>query len=236
KLSKRDGDKNGYPVFPLAWDGKEGYKEKGFLPQAHLNYIAQLGWSIEEGREIFSIEELIRKFAVGNIQKGGARFDYEKAKWVNQQHLANLSVSEIIDRFPEQVQQLKRAYTNIEPVLALIKERLVLLSDLEKESVVFLYNPKSYSEKGKKRLKKIDIGVVARDLIEIVDTDEPNNYKELMADKSNERELGMGAYMQVLRFAIVGDLTGPDLIPLVAVLGKNVTVRRLQRLIEYITD
>ena len=234
KLSKRDGDKNGYPVFPLAWDGKKGYKEKGFLPQAHLNYIAQLGWSIEKDKEIFSKEELIERFVVENIQKGGARFDYEKAKWVNQQHLANLSESEIIDRFPEQIQQLKCAYTNIEPVLALIKNRLVLLSDLEKESEVFLYNPKNYSEKGRKRLKKIDIGVVARDLIEIVDTDKPSSYKELMADKANERGLGMGAYMQVLRYAIVGDLTGPDLIPLVTVLGKDVTVRRLERLIEYI--
>lgn len=236
KLSKRDGDKNGYPVFPLAWDGKEGYKEKGFLPQAHLNYIAQLGWSIEEGKEIFSIEELIKKFAVGNIQKGGARFDYEKAKWVNQQHLANMSVTEIIDRFPVHLQQLKRVYKDVELVLALIKDRLVLLNDLEKESEVFLSYPKSYSEKGRKRLKKFDIEEVAHDLIEIVGTNEPNNYKELMAEKANEKGLGMGAYMQVLRFAVVGDLTGPDLIPLVAVLGKNVTVGRLERLIEYIND
>ena len=236
KLSKRDGDKNGYPVFPIGWDGKEGYKEKGFLPEAHLNYIAQLGWSIEEGKEIFSKEELVEKFDVENIQKGGARFDFEKAKWVNQQHLGNLSVTEIIKRCPEHLQNLKNASIDIEHVLELIKDRLVLLSDLEKESEVFLSYPESYSEKGSKRLKKIDIGVVARDLIEIVGTSKPIIYKDLMTDKANEKGLGMGAYMQVLRYAIVGDLTGPDLIPLVTVLGKDVTVRRLERLIEYIKD
>ncbi len=97
KLSKRDGDKNGYPVFPLSWEGGQSYKEEGFLPEAHLNYIAQLGWSPEEGNEILSLKELVTSFSVVSIQKGGARFDYEKARWINQQHIHLLKTNQFIE-------------------------------------------------------------------------------------------------------------------------------------------
>ena len=150
KLSKRDGDKNGYPVFPIAWNGEfEGYKEKGFLPAAHINYIAQLGWSSSAEDEIMSLEEIVDAFDLKEVQKGGARFDYEKAKWVNQQHIQRLNIamakSLVLERSPE----LSKHYDSeaILKIVTLIQERIVLLNDIPILCDMFLNNPKVYNEK-----------------------------------------------------------------------------------------
>ena len=231
KLSKRDGDKNGYPVFPIAWNESSGYKENGFIPEAHINYIAQLGWSLGE-KEILSLKEMENTFDVKVIQKGGARFDYEKAKWVNQQHLAALSEAELIDRYSPYFEELKEAVgEQLNVAVSLIKERLVLLSDIEKEADCFINDPLDYDEKSLKRIAKIDISKVGSLLKEGITDNEIEKLKDFMQKSGEENDIGLGAFMQVLRVAVVGSLSGPNLIPLLTVIGKDVTLRRLERLI-----
>ena len=231
KLSKRDGDKNGYPVFPLSWNDSSGYKENGFLPEAHLNYIAQLGWSMGE-KEIMSLHEMEKAFEVKAIQKGGARFDYEKAKWVNQQHIAAIDVEDLIRNYKPYFHSLEETVGDkLSAAVGLIKERLVLLEDIKKEVDCFINDPVEYDAKSVKRIKKIDVNEVGLILKKGIITNGLDELKAYMQKESEEKNIGLGAFMQVLRVAIVGSLSGPDLIPLITVLGKDVTLRRLNRLI-----
>ena len=231
KLSKRDGDKNGYPVFPLSWNDSSGYRENGFLPEAHLNYIAQLGWSMGE-KEIMSLHEMEKAFEVKAIQKGGARFDYEKAKWVNQQHISSLDIEELINNYKTYFHDLEKTVgEKLSTAVGLIKERLVLLKDIEKEIDCFINDPVEYDEKSIKRIKKVDVNKVGLVLKKGIETNRLAELKAYMERESEEKNIGLGAFMQVLRVAVVGSLSGPDLIPLITVLGKDVTLRRLERLI-----
>ena len=231
KLSKRDGDKNGYPVFPMSWKESSGYKENGFIPEAHLNYIAQLGWSLGE-KEILSLKEMENSFDVKAIQKGGARFDYEKAKWVNQQHLATLSVADLIDKYSVYFKELEAAVgEHLNAAVSLVKDRLVLLSDIKTEVNCFINDPVEYDAKSLKRIAKINL-VEMGDLLKAgIKENELSELKAFMQKSGEENEIGIGTFMQVLRIAIVGSLSGPDLIPLLTIIGKGVTLRRLERLI-----
>ena len=231
KLSKRDGDKNGYPVFPLSWNNSSGYRENGFLPEAHLNYIAQLGWSMGE-KEIMSLHEMEKAFEVKAIQKGGARFDYEKAKWVNQQHIASLDIEDLINNYKTYFHDLEKTVgEKLSTAVELIKERLVLLKDIEKEIDCFINDPIEYDEKSIKRIKGVDVNKVGLVLKKGIETGGLAELKAYMQRESEEKNIGLGAFMQVLRVAVVGSLSGPDLIPLITVLGKDVTLRRLEQLI-----
>ena len=231
KLSKRDGDKNGYPVFPLQWNESSGYREQGFLPEAHLNYIAQLGWSLEDGKEIQSLKEMVQNFSVDRVQKGGARFDFEKAKWVNKEHLNKYSCARLIDRFDDLFSKHRGVLgDNLNAAVELIKDRLELLTDIEKEMAVFVHDPVFYDEKSMKRISKFDVQSIAVELRGLLN-DGVEDLKERIGTKAKELDLGMGAFLQTLRVAVVGGLSGPDLIPLVEVIGKDVTLRRLERLI-----
>ena len=231
KLSKRDGDKNGYPVFPLAWNTSLGYKENGFLPEAHLNYIAQLGWSLGEN-EILSLKEMEQQFEVKAIQKGGARFDYEKAKWVNQQHLSQLSAEDLLNDYPEYLNALNDTIGDATTAAVnLVKERFVLLTDIEKETNCFINDPTEYDPKSLKRIGKLDIALIVKLLKEGIAEKEMGEIKTYMQETGAAEGIGLGAFMQVMRVAVVGSLSGPDLIPMLSVLGKDVTLRRLDRLI-----
>ena len=231
KLSKRDGDKNGYPVFPLQWNESSGYREQGFLPEAHLNYIAQLGWSLEDGKEIQSLKEMVQSFSINRVQKGGARFDFEKAKWVNKEHLSKYSSAELIDRFNIHFSKHQDLLgDNLHTAVELIKDRLELLIDIEKEMSVFVHNPVDYDEKSMKRISKFDVQSIAVELRGMLN-DGVEDLKERIGTKAKELDMGMGAFLQTLRVAVVGGLSGPDLIPLVEVIGKDVTLKRLERLI-----
>ena len=231
KLSKRDGDKNGYPVFPLSWGESSGYRENGFLPEAHLNYIAQLGWSLGE-QELMSLKEMEQAFEVKSIQKGGARFDYEKAKWVNQQHLNKIGVKEIVQNYPKYFSELQEKLgQGFYDAIELIKDRLVLLNDIEKETTCFIKDPVGYQEKSMKRIAKLDLFRIGELIKKGIIENDINNLKDYLVQCSKQEDIGLGAFMQVLRIAVVGGLSGPDLMPLVSVIGKDVTLRRLERLI-----
>ena len=232
KLSKRDGDKNGYPVFPIQWNETMGYKEAGFLPEAHLNYIAQLGWSPKGDNEIMTLRDMEGAFDVTEIQKGGARFDYEKAKWINQQHLNRLSAEEIIGRYPVKTKKLRDKFGKEAPeIVNLIKERLVLVNDLEETTRCFVEDPISYDEKALKRIQKIDKKKVGSLVKKCLENNEIVNLKEAFIKAGDENDIGLGAFMQVTRIAVVGSLSGPDLFELLKFIGKDVTLRRLEQLI-----
>jgi glutamyl-tRNA synthetase len=232
KLSKRDGDKNGYPVFPIQWNETMGYKEAGFLPEAHLNYIAQLGWSPRADNEIMTLRDMEGAFDVAEIQKGGARFDYEKAKWINQQHLNRLSAEEIIERYPVQTKKLRDKYGKKAPeIVNIIKERLVLVNDLEETTRCFVEDPINYDEKALKRIQKIDKKKVGSLMKMCLENNKIVNLKEAVIKAGDENDIGLGAFMQVTRIAVVGSLSGPDLFELLKFIGKDVTLRRLEQLI-----
>ena len=216
----------------MKWNESSGYKENGFIPEAHINYIAQLGWSLGE-KEVLSLKEMENTFDVKAIQKGGARFDYEKAKWVNQQHLAALSEKELIERYSNYFEDLREAVgEQLNAAVSLIKERLVLLSDIKKEADCFINDPKDYDAKSLKRIAKIDISKVGALLKKGIKENEIEELKNFMQKSGEENNIGLGAFMQVLRVAVVGSLSGPNLIPLLTVIGKDVTLRRLERLID----
>ena len=233
KLSKRDGDKNGYPVFPIAWNGEfEGYKEKGFLPAAHINYIAQLGWSSSAEDEIMSLEEIVDAFDLKEVQKGGARFDYEKAKWVNQQHIQRLNIamakSLVLERSPE----LSKHYDSeaILKIVTLIQERIVLLNDIPILCDMFLNNPKVYNEKDLQKNNKLELNSLITNIIQLIQENSLDEFKDAIFRYCKEKSIGMGAVMQTLRIATIGRLSGPDIVEVIKVIGKNSILERLELL------
>ena len=233
KLSKRDGDKNGYPVFPIRWkDEFEGYKEKGFLPAAHLNYIAQLGWSSDAENEIMNLDEIVKEFNLANVQKGGARFDYEKAKWVNQQHVRRLDRGDLINIIKGKRKDLEKTYgTNeIHEIANLIQERIVLLEDIESLCDVFVEAPKKYDDKVVRKLEKHDLGELTNKIEKLVEDVETSQLKDAIFKFCKEENMGMGIVMQTLRIAIVGTLSGPDILGVINVIGKKSTLGRLKQL------
>ena len=232
KLSKRDGDKNGYPVFPLQWNDTLGYREAGFLPEAHLSYIAQLGWSPKAENEVLSLEEMENMFSVDGVQKGGARFDFEKAKWMNQQFVSRLSSEELINKHFSFFEKLIDVYGDkANKIIDTVKERIVVLNDVDDLVRCFIEDPVEYEAKSMKRIAKIDIQLVGNLIVEGLEENNLNDLKSFFTLKGEEEKIGLGAFMQVLRIAVVGELSGPDLFEIIDIIGKDVTLRRVQRLI-----
>ena len=237
KLSKRDGDKNGYPVFPIAWK-KEfgGYKEKGFLPEAHLNYIAQLGWSTKAEDEIMSLSEIVVEFDLKDVQKGGARFDYDKAKWVNQQHVQRLEQKEMEAMIKEHRPDLTNTFDagEMSKISELIQGRVVLLNDIHGLCAMFLEAPAAYDEKALQKILNLDLNNLISEIKNLVDKNQLESLKDAVFLFCKEKEIGMGGIMQTLRVAVVGSLSGPDIIEVIKVIGKSSTLDRLEMLKKHI--
>jgi glutamyl-tRNA synthetase len=171
-------------------------------------------------------------FDVSNVQKGGARFDFEKAKWINQQHLAKLSAVQIIERYPDQVAALNAVYDEkTATIVELVKERLVLVNDLKTTTGFFLNDPLEYDPKSLKRIQKFDLEQVGKLIRACIEENEIVDLKDAFEQKGEEHGIGLGAFMQLTRVAVVGSLSGPDLFEVLKILGKSVTLSRLDRLI-----
>ena len=202
------------------------------MPAAHLNYISQLGWSSSAEDEIMSLGEIVDAFDLKEIQKGGARFDYEKAKWVNQQHIQRLDVEQakslILDRCPE----LKEQYEDeaVLKIVALIQERIELLNDIPALCSVFLEQPKTYDEKGMQKIYKLDLDTLINSIIQLIDENSLDEFKDAVFRFCKDQSIGMGAVMQTLRMAAVGNLSGPDIVEVIKVIGKNSILERLELL------
>ncbi len=232
KLSKRDGYKAGFPVFPLKWEKNPGFKERGFLPEAMINYLSLLGWNPGSEQEIFSLEELINAFEIDKIQKGGARFNFDKAKWVNHKYLENSDTESILERFPEFFKVLPSTWSEKKRTLILsaVKERLNLLEEFENNSRLFFEDPKNYDEKVLEKIKKKDPEEIINYVIELSEKEiDPLEWKSLITEWNEKHKYSFGVVMQSLRLAIVGNLSGPDLFLICSLLGKDVTLKRLKK-------
>jgi glutamyl-tRNA synthetase len=240
KLSKRDGDKLGFPVFPLKWidpvngEISSGYKEFGFIPEAFVNFLAMLGWNPGNEQELFGLEELCNLFSLEKCSKSGAKFDFEKAKWFNQQYLQRKSNSELTLLFNEilKVKSINREIEFIEKIVVMVRERAVFVKDLWDQSSYFFKAPEKYDEQTVKKFWKEETPKIVADCLNIIKTSDPflSSTLETSIKKYIEaNSLGFGRVMNPLRLAIVGESKGPHLFDIFEMIGKEETVRRVEQ-------
>jgi glutamyl-tRNA synthetase len=237
KLSKRDGDKGGFPVFPLKWEDKtSGFREMGFLNEAMVNYLALLGWNNGDDEELYTMEDLILLFSVNGVQKGGARFDYEKARWINHQYILKKSSEELCTMTFVKKQLAHFDEDKHLSILNLIKERLYTLADIEKE-IKFLEATYPYDKKVFDKLIKNDPLRIAKQIKEYLSNGlSGNELKNSLMDWAKANKIKLGFVMQSFRLAMVGKLTGPDLFEICKVLGKEVSLKRINLFIDHINN
>jgi glutamyl-tRNA synthetase len=241
KLSKRDGDKMGFPVFPLEWKTEEGissgYREKGFFPETVVNFLALLGWNDGTEKELFTLEELTESFDLKRVHKSGAKFDPEKNKWFNHQYLMKQDDSFLAKEFSKNIESkdLNRYFSLAEmtKIVSLIKERADFVSDFWEMSDFFFIAPASYDEKASKNWKP-ETPALMQELISVLEeiSDFTSlNIETIVKDWLTKNEIGMGKVMQPFRLSLVGALKGPHLFDIVEVIGKQETISRLQKTI-----
>ena len=240
KLSKRDGDKMGFPVFPLQWTDassmtkSDGYREKGFFPEAVVNFLALLGWNDGTEQELFSLEELAAKFDLNRVHKAGAKFDPEKNKWFNHQYLQMQSDEDLAKAFSTILVEKGISTTiDVTKIVSLIKERANFVSEFWELSDYFFVSPVSYDEKAAKNWKEETPGLMQQliSVLENVGEFSSHNIETIVKNWMIENEIGMGKVMQPFRLSLVGALKGPHLFDIVEVIGKEETIKRLEKAI-----
>ncbi|MGS0525757.1 glutamate--tRNA ligase [Zobellia nedashkovskayae] len=239
KLSKRDGEKMGFPVFPLTWNESKGYKEEGYFSEAVVNFLALLGWNPGTEQEIFSLEELVEAFSLQRVNKSGARFDPDKTKWYNQQYLQSKDNKELADLYAEILESKSisiddKSEDYLERVVGLIKERAVFVSDFWNLSDYFFEAPSSYNEKAAKKQWKEDTPDILNRLVTVLEgiTDYTSeNVETTVKAWIGEQGLSFGKVMPPLRLVIVGDMKGPHLFDIMAMIGKEDSIARIQKAI-----
>jgi glutamyl-tRNA synthetase len=241
KLSKRDGDKMGFPVFPLEWKTEEstsmGYRENGFFPEAVVNFLALLGWNDGTEQEIFSLEELVKKFDLARVNKSGAKFDPEKNKWFNHQYLQKQSDASLAEAF-EKVLANKGISTTLDVIriVSLNKERANFVNDLWDLTNYFFAAPTSYDEKALKNWKEDTSGLMQQliAVLEGISDFTSANIETVVKEWLTTNEIGMGKVMQPFRLSLVGKMMGPHLFDIVEIIGKQETIQRIQKAIDTI--
>ncbi len=244
KLSKRDGDKMGFPVFPLEWKTSEGtsmgYRENGFFPEAVVNFLALLGWNDGTEQEIFSLDELVKKFDLNRIHKAGAKFDPDKNKWFNHQYLQKKNDVELARMFLKELAKrgistaLDMTENKLTKIVSLVKDRANFVTELYDLSDYFFEAPKTYDEKAAKNWKEetpVLMEKVANELEKITDFTSVT-IETILKDWMTANEIGMGKVMQPLRLSLVGALKGPHLFDIIEMIGKEETISRIKKAIE----
>lgn len=236
KLSKRDGDKLGFPIFPLQWKTESGialgYKEQGFFPEAVINFLALLGWNDGTEQEIFSLEELIEKFDLTRVNKSGAKFDPEKNKWYNHQHLIKKTDVELSQLFlPILKEKGVSTNLNITKIIGLVKERAHFVNELWEMTEYFFIAPTSYDEKALKNWKEETPELMKKttEILNSIENFTSLNIENIIKDWMTTNEIGMGKIMQPLRLSLVGKMQGPHLFDIIEVIGKKETVNRIEK-------
>jgi glutamyl-tRNA synthetase len=242
KLSKRDGDKLGFPVFPLEWKTEEiissGYREKGFFPEAVINFLALLGWNDGTDKEIYSLEELVEAFDLSRVHKAGAKFDPEKNKWFNHQYLIKQKDEDLAKAFvtvlqSKGVDSSLVGMTKLVKIVSLIKERASFVSEFWELSDFFFVTPTTYDEKATKNWKA-ETPALMQELIAIVEeiSDFTSvNIETIVKDWMTKNEIGMGKVMQPFRLSLVGALKGPHLFDIVEIIGKKQKIKMIKKAI-----
>lgn len=243
KLSKRDGDRLGFPVFPLEWKDPKtgeissGYRESGYLPEAVVNFLALLGWNPGNDQELMSMDDLIHLFSLERCSKSGAKFDYEKGKWFNHQYIQQKPNSEIAQLFQPYVAEhsVDAPLEYIEKVVSLVKERVNFVKELWDQSFFFFIAPTSYDEKVVKKRWKEESPAQLTELIDVIKNIEDfsaHNQEEIVKAWIESKAYHLGNIMNAFRLAIVGESKGPHMFDITATIGKAETIKRLEKAIE----
>jgi len=242
KLSKRDGDKDGFPVFPLEWVTPEGekstgYREEGYFPEAVINMLALLGWNPGTEQEIFSLTELTKVFSIDRVNKAGARFDPEKARWYNQQYLQKKGDEELVGLYEEILNKkgLHPTPDYILKVVRSIKERAAFIKEFWDHSSFYFEAPENYDEKAVTKFWKDDTHGIIRDcrmILESAGDFTSAAIEEKIKEYITSHEVGFGKVMNPLRVAIVGEAKGPHLFDIFEMIGKEETLRRIDHALE----
>ncbi|WP_207497021.1 glutamate--tRNA ligase [Aridibaculum aurantiacum] len=248
KLSKRDGDRLGFPVFAMNWkdprseEEATGFRELGFLPEAFINMLAVLGWNDGTEQELFSLEELVEKFALEKVHKGGAKFDYEKAKWFNHEWIKRLPVS----HYSEQVKSLLQAAgvevesnEKLEQVMELVKDRCTLLTDFVQQAGFFFKTPANLDVASVQPKWNEDKAMFFQVLSEkLVTLEQWNafNIETLFKETAVEKNIKVGELQLPFRIMLVGGKFGPTVFDIAALVGKEETINRIRQGLTFIAS
>lgn len=242
KLSKRDGVKMGFPVFPLEWKDfktgeiSAGYREENYSPRALVNMLSLLGWNPGTEQEFFTLPELVESFEISRVHKSGAKFDPEKTKWFQQHYLQLTPDKNLAEEFQEILKKkgVSADLEYTEKVVSLLKERAVFVDDFWELGKYFYEAPTEFDQKAAKKAWKDDTAEILEKLIEIVAAAEPYTAENLQNEIKGwitDNEIGFGKVMQPLRLSLVGALQGPDVFEIAAMLGREETISRMKFMI-----
>ena len=241
KLSKRDGDQLGFPVFPMQFNNNgemcKGYREDGYFPEAFINMLALLGWNPGTEQEIFSMDELIKEFTIERVGKSGSRFDPDKTKWFNHQYILKKSAEDVAELFRKDLDARGVDYSKIDVVriCELMKERISFIHEMWDETRFFFETPTQFDEKFKKKSCKDDTAEVLETLITILDkcSDfKPETTEGAVKAWIEGNEWGFGKVMSPFRLAVVGEGKGPSVFDMIEVIGKEETLKRIENLVK----
>ncbi|CCH57030.1 glutamyl-tRNA synthetase [Fibrisoma limi BUZ 3] len=244
KLSKRDADLGGFPIFPLQWTDPfsgtvaRGFREDGYLPEAVVNFLALLGWNPGTEQELFTMEELISSFDIAQIHKAGARFDIEKAKWFNHQYIRQRPNDELAPAVQQQAEAngLICSTEKATKIAGLLKERVNFAHELFTEARTIFYTPDTYDETiaaAKWNEDAVRAVTVFRDALQGFDGDfVADTIKHTLSDALQQAGIKQGKIMQALRLALTGSGTGPDLMLTMEIIGKDEVIKRLEQALE----
>ena len=241
KLSKRDGDQLGFPVFPMQFNNNgemcKGYREDGYFPEAFINMLALLGWNPGTEQEIFSMDELIKEFTIERVGKSGSRFDPDKTKWFNHQYILKKSAEDVAELFRKDLDARGVDYSKIDVVriCELMKERISFIHEMWDETRFFFETPTQFDEKFKKKSCKEDTAEVLETLITILDKCpdfKPETTEGAVKAWIEGNEWGFGKVMSPFRLAVVGEGKGPSVFDMIEVIGKDETLKRIGNLVK----
>ena len=236
KLSKRDGDKLGFPVFPVFWPYGEtarGYREDGYYPEAFINMIALLGWNPGTEQELFTMDELIEAFSIERVGKSGSRFDPEKAKWFNHQYLQKKTNNELAFEFREflRAEGYHFDIVHLESLVGLVKERVSFVKDIWEQTDFFFKAPDNYDREAIKKRWQPDTPRMLGELVDLlqgIDDFNPTATESAVKSWIESKGYNTGTIMNAFRLVIVGTLRGPHMFDIISWIGKGETIKRIQ--------
>lgn len=244
KLSKRDGDKLGFPVFPLDWvdpftnEKSSGFREKGYLPDAFLNFLAFLGWNPGDEREIFTLNELVEAFSIERIGKAGTKFDIAKANWYNEQYIRHKENTDLVSFLTEdaKAEGIEITSDKANAILDLLKDRVVFPSDFWRDSKFIFIPPTKFDPDVAAKKWNADAATVlaayAQALDQVSDSFDAIQAKSLLEQTAETAGIKLGKIMQAVRLAVTGMGAGPDLMEVFAILGPKELASRIRFALE----
>ena len=248
KLSKRDGDRLGFPVFPLEWhdpksgEVSSGYREAGYLPEAVINFLALLGWNPGNDQELMSMDELVRLFSLEHCSKAGAKFDYKKGIWFNHEYILHKPDAEIAELFKPVLEAHgvdASAYSDayLSRVVSLVKGRVNFVKELWEQARFFFVAPTTYAEKDVKKRWTEDTPRIMQELtalLQNIDDFSSKHCEDIVIGWITEKGYHMGNVMNAFRLAVVGECKGPHMFDITELIGKEETLERINRAIQTI--